>query len=175
MNHEFPVQELMSRLQGKVCWYTLAGKGTGSIVQLYLGDKVPRRTPIRNDKLPASAREFDPEYSLLVYCAWRLDGATQPITSWREPEDNDGPMVRGLAELHGETIQAVEVLEPAWDLFLRFTGGKTFRVFCDRAVFEKDDINWFMLGQASFCITVKQGSLWDLDDDSGISSPTAQN
>ncbi len=155
-----PAGKLEKLLSGSHCWYTLAGEGTGSVFQLYLGAKIRRDRPVDNDMLSAEAIWNDPEFHLMVWCAWRLDGPSEPITGWLEPNDNDGPMVRGLAELEGESVVSVRVRAPAWDLELEFTGQKTLNVFCDLTEHSGRGENWHVSGRNGFCVAVEHAGTW---------------
>jgi hypothetical protein len=167
VDNAFPIEHLKNTLLRKTCWYTLAGEGSGSIFQLYLGAKIPRQVPKRNEMLRDEARWNDAEYSLMVWCAWRLDGANEPMTSWLEPNDNSGPMVLGLAQLEGESVVDVRLCPPAWDLEIEFSGQKTLRVFCDAIKGNERTENWSVLGPDGFCLAVGESGEWvDKDDPS---------
>jgi hypothetical protein len=160
MNDTFPVDRLKSALLNKTCWCTVAGEGVGSIFQLYLGGKIPRQKPKTNKMLRDDARWNDAEYSLMVWCAWRLDGSQKPITGWLEPNDNAGPLVSGLVQLEGETVVDVRVHSPAWDLALEFSGQKTLQVFCDATRGTQRTENWSLLGPNDLCLAVEASGAW---------------
>jgi hypothetical protein len=166
MRPDFPKRQLEAALVHKPCWYTAAGESTGSQFDLFLGGKVRRERPLQNIRLSEEARQYSSEYSLIVSCAWRLDGPDGPITGWREPNEHDGPMVNGLAQLVGESIRSIRVDGPAWDLEIDFTGDKTLRIFCDfTKEAEGESTNWFVLGPAGFQLSVEQGGDWTDHDE----------
>jgi hypothetical protein len=164
MTNDFPVDRLKSVLLNNTCWCSIAGAGAGSVFQLYFGAKIPRQKPKPNTLLRDDARWNDAEFSLMVWSAWRLDGPLRPITGWLEPNDNSGPMVKGLAQLEGETVMNVRVLPPAWDLILEFSGQKTLRVFCDATGDNPRSENWSLLGPNEFCLAVGTSGAWTDQD-----------
>jgi hypothetical protein len=134
------VNALVSVLQGLPCWYVSCGGAALHTFQLALGNKVPRRRPLKNPKHSAEYRAFEGEANLLVWCAWRLDGPDGPLTSWDDSTENIETM---LGKLVGATIETVAVTPGAWDLTVRFTGNLTLRVFCDHVPPDPSfDGNW---------------------------------
>jgi hypothetical protein len=122
------VQKLGPSLRGLECWYVSTGGAAGSTFQLALGDKVRRTSPLKNRAHSSEFREFEGTVSLLVWCAWRLDGSDSPVTSW---DDVDHNVETGLRRLIGSRIESFDVMPPAWDLSIAFSNGLTLRVFCD--------------------------------------------
>ena len=148
----------MNSLLHKLCWCVVAGGCTGSAFKLCLGEKIPREKPIPNENLDEQARLNDSEYSLMAYCAWRLDGPDGPITSWLEPNEPEGSMVMGLDRLVGDCVDRVEVFLPAGDLEVRFTRGKTLKIFCDK-IATTGHLNWFVTGPNQFEVVAEKGSV----------------
>ncbi len=131
---------LVSSIQGLRCWYVSCGGAAGPTFQLALGNKVPRRTLLKNAAHPEEYRRFEGEANLLVWCDWRLDGADSPLTS---SDDSPANISSQLGKLVGTIIESVAVVAPAWDLTIRFSGNLTLRVFCDHVPGDPSfDGNW---------------------------------
>src|SRR5215470_15713937 len=72
-------EEALNRLVGQLCWGVSAGAGTGSIVDLKIGRKILRKTPVRNPHLSRLQRKYDSEYAIFIECAWLTDRAIKQI------------------------------------------------------------------------------------------------
>ncbi len=139
-NHTVDVNGLVQSIQGLRCWYVSCGGCTLPTFQLSLGDKLRRARPINNPAQSEEFRQFEGEASLLVWCAWRLDGADGPLTS---SDDADASVTTHLQRLVGARVEAVAVTTAACDLTLSFSGDLTLRVFCDHVPGEPSfDGNW---------------------------------
>lgn len=126
-------------LEGKQCWSIIAGKGTGSVVCLGFGDKIQREKPSKNSTLTDDERHFDPQFSLMIYCAWRIELLGDVLCNWRDPNDAGAKMLSGLAELRNKHLLSVEFYSPINDMALHFEGDLVLRVFCDQIDDEADD------------------------------------
>ncbi len=94
----------------------------------------------------------------MVYCVWRVETTERVIASSYDPNDNKGPMVRGLRRFVGETVSKLVVTAPAGDLMLQFTNDKNLRVFCDHTIAAGRGTNWcFFDRMAGFAIAVDSG------------------
>lgn len=123
---------VLAPFRGLHCWSIIAGAGTGSVVSLGFGRKVPRTKILTNPHLSEEQRHFDAEYSIFVECAWRLDARDQVVCGCWDSNDADGPMIRGLQRLRGEAVQAIDVSVPAFDLTVKYGSGLVLHVFCDQ-------------------------------------------
>ena len=121
----------LARLKGQVCWGFVAGAGTGSLLSLSLGGRVPRKAPARNPHLTDEQRMFDGELGLFVECVWRLDSASEVVCGAWDDNSADGPMLVGLRRLVGRAVTAVRTEGPAFDLRVDFGDSLTLRVFSD--------------------------------------------
>lgn len=135
-------EAFVGNLVGLPCWAVSGGGCTGSIFRLFLGERIPRERPVRNEKLDELARFYHPEYDIMPYCAWRLDGTNGPITGWLDPNNEAGAMVTGLEQLVGSTIERVRIHPPSWDLEIGFSGGRTLKIFCDATTVTDSAENW---------------------------------
>lgn len=129
-------------LVGQPCWSVVAGEGTGSIIALDFGKKIPRVVPLTNLHLTEDQRYFKAEMSLFIECAWRLDSHNGVICGSSDSDVNDGPMVRGLALIVDQKVGSVELAEPFWDLTIRFTGDLLLKIFCDQTNVEEEVSNY---------------------------------
>jgi hypothetical protein len=142
MNKNIPEElaRLISSLKGLECWYMGCGGAAGSTFHLDLGGKVRRPVPLKNPAHSEEFRQFEGEVGLDVWCAWRLDGADGPVTSW---DDTIEAVQAGLEKLVGSRIDTVEVVPPAWDMNIKFSNSLCLRVFCDHVPGEPSfDGNW---------------------------------
>lgn len=136
MTSKTRLQELNIALAGLVglpCWHISAGKGVGSSFLLKLGQKIPLPKPVGNV-------EFVSEASLLVWCTWRLDGETTPITS---SDEDDEIIAQKLQVLIDQMITSIDFTSLAWDMCVTFSNGLQLRVFCDHIPGDPSfDGNW---------------------------------
>jgi hypothetical protein len=128
--------ELIRSLRGKQCWYVSCGGAAGSTFKLAFGDRIPRIAPLLNTAHSEEFRRFEGEANLLVWCTWRLDASTAPLTSSDDMLEHVVPALESLANTVAVDV-AVEL--PSWDLRIGFTNGHVLHVFCDH-----------MRGQPSF-------------------------
>ena len=124
-------EEALNRLVGQLCWGVIAGAGTGSIVDLKIGRKILRKTPVRNPHLSRLQRKYDSEYAIFILCVWRVDSKSKVVCGCWDDNTENGEMLAGLRRLVGSTITSVDVKKPAWDLDLTFSNGLVLKVFCD--------------------------------------------
>jgi hypothetical protein len=147
-------------MRGMRCWYVSTGGAVGSTFELALGGRVPRLVPLNNPGHSDEFRRFEGEANLLVWCAWRLDGADGPLTSWN---DSQTSVESQLGKLIGNTVEGVEFLSPAGDLSLRFSGNLTLRIFADHVSPEASmDSNWELWCQDA-AVLVEAGGHIKLD------------
>ena len=130
----------LSALKGLECWYVSCGGAAGSTFELVFGGKVRRPIPLKNVAHSEEFRQFEGELGLFVWCAWRLDAADGPVTSW---DDTNESVDAGLAKLKGSRVEAVEVIPPAWDINVKFSNSLLLHVFCDHVPGDPSfDGNW---------------------------------
>lgn len=121
------IQAMFARLEGMPCWHVSAGGCTWPSFNLAMGDRIPRRRPLSNERQPKEFRENDPSASLLVWTSWRLESASLPVAS---SEDREGVALPELEKLIGRTVVGARVLNGCLDLELAFSGDLAVRVFC---------------------------------------------
>ena len=122
----------MAELVGKECWSVIAGSGTGSIVTLNFGERIPVKRWLSNETLSSDSRRFEGEYALYIECGWRVRSPQGMICSWSSDNAANGPMLTGLQQLEGGTTSVVEISEETYDLRVEFEDGLSLDVFCDQ-------------------------------------------
>lgn len=133
----------VERLVGKVCWYVSTGGAASTTFQLAIGSRIPREFWMPNTAHSDEFQKFRGEFDLFVWCAWRLDGADGPLTSW---DDVDEIAAQTLELLVGQKIASVNVKPPSWDLTIAFDRGHKLKVFCDHVIGDPSfDGNWDLL------------------------------
>ncbi len=123
------VKTFVDALRGLECWYVSVGGCTLPSFQLALGEKLLRPRPLRSKAHPDVFRQFEAEVGLLVWCTWRLDDPSGPITSSDDTEEHIG---EGLGRLVGVKVRTASARAPAWDMRVGFSNRMTLRIFCDK-------------------------------------------
>jgi hypothetical protein len=105
-----------------------------------LGENVPLPAPSKKTRYSNAIPQFEGQASVLIWCAWRLDGADGPLTSWDDAEQS---IKAGLAKLVGSRIDTLDIAPPAWDMDITFSNSLCLRIFCDHVPGEPSfDGNW---------------------------------
>ena len=160
------ISKIFIPLKGLKCWHVSSGGAAGSTIQLALGNKIERSIPLKNRAHSDEFRRFEGEASLLVWCAWRLDGPDRPLTSWDDAEES---IDTGLAQLVGTQITSLEVLAPAWDLSIEFSNSLVLRVFCDHVPGEPSFHGNWDLRTRTACIAMGPGATFKIEDRTQVS------
>lgn len=124
------LRDVLDRFLGRRCIGCIPG--AGSFVHLELEPRKPRQRPLTNPHLTEEQRQGVAEYGLFVYSVWRLDSPEAVICGAWDDNQADGPMLRGLERLVGETVTSCDLEEPGLDLVVRFSNGWAWRIFCDQ-------------------------------------------
>ena len=146
MTHNFMhvFKESLAKIQGVACWSVVAGKGTGSVINIGFGGKIKRDKPLLNRTLGEEERHFEAEYSLLVYCAWRLSHNGSVQCSWRDDNGHDGPMLKGLSLLKSSKLTAAQFEADSFDLTFMFENGLRLDIFCDHSDPDEAEQNYIL-------------------------------
>jgi len=120
------VANLAESLVGLKCSHVSCGGAAGSTIQLHLGEVVGRLIPAKEPRITGDILRY--EGGVVVWCAWRLDSSSEPLTSW---DDSDESIEGKLTKLIGTVIESVELVPPAWDANIRFSGDRVLRIFSD--------------------------------------------
>ena len=133
------INDILNRIQNKQISEVIAGGSNGSIILLLIGDQ---------------------EFSLSVYCTWRLEHKDEVITGWNETNDPvSGDLTRNIIKLTGTKIIKIE-LKKFYDLILQFDNKFTLRIFCDLTpnLYKESTENWTIadkIGDKVYVITNK--------------------
>jgi len=130
MDNDFISQ--LHQLLGQSCWGYVGGIPTGSIISLDFGQKVKRNQKINNKHLTTDQQHYVGQFSLMIWCAWRLDEGDTVICGWNDSNEINGPMLNGLDKLVNRLVKAVKVEKPAYDLMLQFEDELYLKIFCDQ-------------------------------------------
>ncbi|WP_162549754.1 hypothetical protein [Hymenobacter nivis] len=137
------LRELLNQLVGKTAWRSRAGSGTGSIFTLQFGSE------LLGDKTQG-------EFSLMVYCAWRIVKGNQILLSWHD--DSDAALVPGLAILH--EVQVVGIELSRWnDFAIRFANGLELQIINDLSLLRDFDSSWFIIHKGAVHYSVTPNNL----------------
>lgn len=130
MSNEVPleIQHNIKEIVNLKCWYVNAGRGVGSSFSISLGNKIPRKMPLRNSFHTEEYRKYEGEVNLLIWCTWRLEHMGNPILS---SDDDDEKIEKILGVLVGKEVITVDVFPPVWDLRILFSDDYRLNVFCD--------------------------------------------
>jgi len=141
-------------LVGKLCWGIVAGHGTGSAVDLFLGNKLPRKHVSANKSLDQEIRENDPEFNIFIHCSWRLVSEHGIICSSSWSSQVNGLAVEdGLAQLKSLKVVSVDLNSKMLDLSIVFENQITMSIFNDYVGDgDEDDSYWINSPEACFSV-----------------------
>ena len=132
----------IQKLINQPCWGVVAGKGTGSIFNLQIGNKIPRKEPLTNPHLSKEIQNNNSEFSLMVYSSWELLQNDDLICCESDSNENDGPMVNGLKKLINEKITNIQLSDHYHEMTISFTSNFTLEIFCDGNEYGEDYDNY---------------------------------
>ncbi len=142
MPTEDQLKKEIEQLFDKEVFALTCGPSTGSRFKLEIGKKVLRERYINNPHLTEENRKFQGEYSLMVYCSWRLqDKNDKVIASWQDSNEKEGLMTKGLESLVGDKITNIS-FSPQFDCVINFTSGRYLNIFSDVSREGNNDTNW---------------------------------
>ncbi len=136
------LQSNLRQLMTTKCWGIIAGSGTGSVLNLQFGAKIPRQKPLDNPTLRQDVRLFDAEYDLFIECVLRLDTNQEVICGAWDDNSTEGPMLEGLNNILEKPVTGITVLEPAWDVIIEFDDSFKLKIFCDQVNEEDENDNY---------------------------------
>lgn len=117
-------KQVIEKLKNQPAWRSRAGNGTGSIFTLQFG-------PV------SSIDETQGEFSLMVFCAWRIVTAERIICTWHE--DADTSLAPALHALENSAVASAAFT--AWgDLTIDFSNGYSLHIWNDAPF--RDDDSW---------------------------------
>jgi len=124
------LREIFAPAIQQKCWHVSVGGCTLPTFSLAIGAKIKRDKPLKNQAQPEVFRNYRPEISFLIWCAWRLHHGDSVLVTHKGDEDE---IVGNLRLLVGNSLTEIGVAPPAWDLMLNFTEGFKLAIFCDHA------------------------------------------
>jgi hypothetical protein len=137
------LRQVLKQLVGKTAWRSKASSSTGSIFTLQFGTMLP------GDKTQG-------EFSLMVYCAWRIVEADQILLSWHD--DSDKVLSPGLGGLQEQTVTDIELSK--WnDLTLYFTRGQALQIVNDFSPFHAFDDSWNINYNGQYYYSINPGNM----------------
>jgi hypothetical protein len=133
----------LADLRGKKCWSFIGGPGSGSMLTLDFGEKIPRKRPVSNPTLTTEQQNYVGEVCLFIQNAgWRIDDESSVICSSTSSNDLDGPFGKGLRLILNQRVEKIVVAHPGLDLRIEFEGKMVLTVFCDQANSEDEACNY---------------------------------
>jgi hypothetical protein len=117
-------------LLGQPCWAVAAGAGTGSLLSLHFGRKLPRIPPINNPAVTPELRNHEGEAVLFIECRWSVTSKAKALFD----TDGDGSaaaMTKAAKRLAGASVRQVNVEIPPRAFSLHFDNGLTLGVTAD--------------------------------------------
>jgi len=151
------VEEFFAGVRGQRCWSVIGGAGSGSVISLQFGIKVPLSKWSKNPTLSPEERRFEGERILTIYCDWRLE-AVEIICS---SQDADGTSIdlRALESIKNCVVSEISFTSRQHDLRVEFDNGMSLAVFCDLPVGEVESPNVVMLNPTSAISIDSRGRL----------------
>ena len=133
------LKNYLDMIIGMPCWAVVAGAGTGSMVLLSFGKKIPRDTPISNIYICHDARHFDAELSLFIMNAeWQLldsNNNNYVLCDCYSSNIKNEEMDKGLLKLVNKNVKSTMIDFNGYDFEIHFDEGL---ILC---VIERDDKN----------------------------------
>ena len=126
-------------LLGKQCWAVIGGEGTGTMVTLDCGAKIPRKPILKNSTLSDVERKYEGEIVIFIEMAdWRLSIFGMERFSTLNPICDEQGMMEELRGLIGKTITNVSNLESWLRVLIEFDDGFCLEIFLEEADMDDD-------------------------------------
>lgn len=138
-------EQVILEMPGQQAWRIQAGSGTGSIFTMEF------KPTLKTDE-PQS------DFSLMVYCAWRIVKSGRIVCTWHE--DADANIVPALKTLEGTPVTKAILTE--WgDLTVDFLNGHSLHIWNDAPF--KDGDNWFVgySGLGYYSVTTRNAFFYE--------------
>lgn len=140
------VELIVNRLEGQLAWRSRAGSGTGSIFTLQFGPAL-------------SSDESTGEFSLMVYCAWRIVKGNTIICTWHG--DSDTILVPALKSLENDWVTKA-TLSKWGDLTVNFKEGYALQIWNDAPFTGTDSWSIGHKGSGFYAVEPAQGFVYEL-------------
>jgi len=124
------------------CWAVLGGAGTGSILNLHFGKKIPRSRPIKNPRLPPESQAYEGEFVVFITCAWRLMSDKEIVCGSFSNNEKGGVMLTGLNQIIGQNVRRVELIPDTLDLRIFFENDLQLHLFNNLGEADNSDVSY---------------------------------
>jgi hypothetical protein len=152
------VEAAAAKMIGEECWAIIAGPGTGSIILLDLGAKLPRDHVLRNPKLTEEERMFEAAFSVHVWCSWRVEEAGRVVGSAAALPDEGWWERSGLARIKGRRLTGFDFGSPIPDFRLDF-GNVSLVMFADTLSEDGEDCAYTLRSPEETFVVFASGEL----------------
>jgi hypothetical protein len=120
------VTETLSRCIGLECWHVSFVEELCAAIGLSIGEKIPRKRPLRNGTSEFS--QFEPEFKLMIWCPWRIRINEEIVLSSEVATNERVNAV--LPTLASRKVVECQLKNSCWDIRLTFDGGTVLDTFC---------------------------------------------
>lgn len=153
MNKVAVFETELLNLIGLECWGVVGGSGTGSVIQIDVGEKVLRERPLKNKTVSEVVRLYNSKIGFRIECPWRIENEKEVFCASHHSNEEDGPYEYGFNKIRGQIITGVELTKPAYDLCIKFANNASIRVHCSLIGMDqlecysfKTILGWFTVG-----------------------------
>lgn len=161
-------KQVLHALNGLECWSITAGIGTGTVLLMSFGKRIPQKKPIDNSCLTEEQRNFEGEYKLFVTSFWRIDSLSEVVRGCLDESEGyevGGPTLSALDRITNQIVTQVVCDEPSLDLKIKFENGLWLNVFCLEPHNEDSDryTENYHLADLTHTYCVLHGSLLEIE------------
>ena len=125
------LENVLKKVVGLSIWDFRISESTGSIISFECGNKCL----LENNE----DRQFEGNYSFMVYCSWKICKNNKLIGSWK---DEIEALNNIFTSMENAKIKQI-VLTEVFDLKISLSDGCDLYVFCDLGEMADFDCNWF--------------------------------
>ncbi|WOT03957.1 hypothetical protein [Shewanella youngdeokensis] len=129
----------LQNLIGKEVWGIVGGKGSGSVISLKIGEKTKSKTPSKNKHLSKLVRNYDSEFTIMIYSPWRIENQDNVICGSHHNNDENGPYQIAFNMLLNNSIKNIHISKPGLDLTIEFNNGYSLKIFCALIGMDEND------------------------------------
>ena len=138
-------QQAIQGLRGKKAWRSRAGSSAGSIFTMKFGAET-------------ASVDSDSNFSLMVFCAWRIAQRGCVLCTWHE--DADATLAPALKALEGVIVANVELTE--WgDLTIDFQDGHSLHIWNDAPFKDSDSWNIVCSGLGYYSVETRNAFFYE--------------
>jgi hypothetical protein len=152
------LEEFFAGLIGKSCWSVIGGVGTGSVISLHFGEKIPARRKLQNPRFTYEERNFEGELSAMFDCDWRLEDASQILSTSQNVLD-DAIDLEALKRIKHRPVKHVGFTSRVHDLQIEFTEELAFGALCDWPTGNEADSNYVLFNRKTTVAVTPAGRI----------------